>query len=162
MDDAELLGPAGAALAAELEEADEVPTQRHLFLVPDGVAYLAGNSLGLQPRAARPAVDDVLEAWATSGVDAHEHGAFPWLPYHETMRETVAALVGARPGEAVVMNSLTVNLHLMLGSFYRPDPRPLPDRHRGGRVPVGSLRRDGCRPGPWTRSRRRRRGPARR
>ena len=120
MDDAELLGPAGAALAAELEDLDEVPTRRHLFLVPEGVAYLAGNSLGLQPRAARAAVDDVLEAWATSGVDAHEHGAFPWMPYHETMRETVAGLVGARPGEAVVMNSLTVNLHLMMGSFYRP------------------------------------------
>jgi kynureninase len=91
-----------------------------MFLVPEGVAYLAGNSLGLQPRAARAAVDDVLDAWATLGVDAHERGPFPWMPYHETMRSTVAALVGAQPGEAVVMNSLTVNLHLMLGSFYRP------------------------------------------
>jgi kynureninase len=118
--EAELLGPAGAVLGAELEAADEVPTRRDLFLVPEGVAYLAGNSLGLQPRAARAAVDDVLDAWATRGVDAHEHGAFPWMPYHETMRSTVADLVGAQPGEAVVMNSLTVNLHLMLGSFYRP------------------------------------------
>ena len=115
-----MLGPAGAALAAELEAADPVPSRRDLFLVPDGVAYLAGNSLGLQPRAAREAVDDVLDAWATRGVEGHEHGAYPWMPYHETMRETVAALVGAQPGEAVVMNSLTVNLHLMLGSFYRP------------------------------------------
>jgi len=119
--DDEMLGPAGAALAARLEEADEVPTNRGRFLVPDGVAYLAGNSLGLQPRAVRDAVDDVLDAWATSGVDAHEHATFPWAPYHETMRETVAELVGGRPGEAVVMNSLTVNLHLMLDSFYRPD-----------------------------------------
>ena len=122
MDDAELLGPAGAALAAELEDADGVPSRRSLFLVPDGVAYVAGNSLGLQPHAARAAIDDVLEAWATRAVDAHEHGAYPWMPYHETMRETVATLVGAQPGEAVVMNSLTVNLHLMLGSFYRPTP----------------------------------------
>ena len=61
MDDEELLGPAGAALAAELEAADPVPSRRDLFLVPDGVAYLAGNSLGLQPRAAREAVDDVLD-----------------------------------------------------------------------------------------------------
>jgi kynureninase len=118
--DSWLLGPPGSALAAALEAADEVPTRRDLFLVPDGVAYLAGNSLGLQPRAVREAVDDVLDAWATSGVDAHEHGAFPWLPYHETMRDTVAAIVGAEPGEAVVMNSLTMNLHLMMGSFFRP------------------------------------------
>ena len=122
MDDAELLGAAGAALAAELEDADDVPTRREQFVVPEGVAYLAGNSLGLQQHAVRAAVDDVLEAWSTLGVDAHEHGAFPWLPYHETMRETVAGLVGAKPGEAVVMNSLTVNLHTMLGSFYRPTP----------------------------------------
>ena len=116
----ELLGPAGAALAAELEEADAVPSRRDLFLVPDGVAYLAGNSLGLQPRAARGAVEDVLEAWAVSAVDAHLEGTYPWLSYHETMRDTVAGLVGARPGEAVVMNSLTVNLHLMMRSFYCP------------------------------------------
>ena len=120
MHGSELLGPAGAVLAAELEAADEVPTRRDLFLVPEGVSYLAGNSLGLQPRAARAAVEDVLSSWERLGVDAHEHGSFPWMPYHETMRFTVANLVGARPGEAVVMNSLTMNLHLMLRSFYRP------------------------------------------
>jgi kynureninase len=90
------------------------------------VTYLAGNSLGLQPRAARAAVDDVLCAWATEAVGAHVGGAHPWLPYHAEMRESVAALVGAQPGEAVVMNTLTVNLHLLLGSFYRPTP----ERHR--------------------------------
>jgi kynureninase len=120
VDDRELLGPAGATVAAQLEEADPVPSRRDLFLVPAGVTYLAGNSLGLQPRAARAAVDEVLDAWASLGVDAHLEGTHPWLPYHETMRDTVAALVGARPGEAVVMNSLTVNLHLMMGSFYAP------------------------------------------
>jgi kynureninase len=119
-DAADLLGPAGAAEAAALEAADELPSHRDLFLVPDGVAYLAGNSLGLQPRAAREAIDNVLAAWSTTAVDAHLEGDYPWAPYHETMRDTVAALVGARPGEAVVMNSLTVNLHLMLRSFYRP------------------------------------------
>jgi kynureninase len=126
VDDVDLLGPAGAAMAGQLEESDTVPSRRDLFLVPDGVTYLAGNSLGLQPRAARAAVDDVLDAWATSGVDAHLEGTYPWAPYHETMRDSVAGLVGALPGEAVVMNSLTVNLHLMLGSFYRPTP----ERHR--------------------------------
>ncbi len=75
---------------------------------------------GCSPRAARAAVDDVLGAWSSSAVDAHLEGDHPWAPYHETMRETVATLVGACSGEAVVMNSLTVNLHLMLRSFYRP------------------------------------------
>ena len=126
MDDRELLGPAGAVQAAELEAADPVPSRRDRFLLPPGVAYLAGNSLGLQPRAARDAIDEVLDAWASSGVDAHLEGVHPWVPYHETMRDTVAALVGARPGEAVVMNSLTMNLHLMMGSFYVPTA----ERHR--------------------------------
>ena len=125
-DELELLGQAGAEEAAVLEAADPVASCRDRFLVPEGVAYLAGNSLGLQPRAARDAVEDVLGAWSSSAVDAHLEGDYPWAPYHETMRETVAALVGARPGEAVVMNSLTVNLHLMLRSFYRPTA----ERHR--------------------------------
>jgi len=116
----DLLGPAGAELAAKLEADDDVPSRRDRFLFPDGVTYLAGNSLGLQVREARAAVDEVLDSWAASGVDGHLQGAHPWVPYHETMRETVAELVGARPGEAVVMNSLTVNLHLMLMSFYCP------------------------------------------
>ncbi len=126
MGDVDMLGPAGATLAAELEAADPVPSRRDLFCIPDGVAYLAGNSLGLQPRAARGAVEEVLEAWASSGVNAHLEGSYPWATYHETMRDSVASLVGALPGEAVVMNSLTVNLHFMLRSFYRPSP----DRHR--------------------------------
>jgi kynureninase len=125
-DPAALLGAAGEDLAKQLEATEEVASQRHLFAVPDGVAYLAGNSLGLQPLAVRAALDDVLDAWATLGVDGHVEGPYPWMPYHETMRDTVARLVGARPGEAVVMNSLTVNLHLLMGSFYRPTPA----RHR--------------------------------
>ena len=126
IDEGELLGPAGEALAGELDAADDAANRRHLFVVPDGVAYLAGNSLGLQPRAAAAAIDDVLQAWATMAVAGHLEGQYPWAPYHETMRDTVARLVGARPGEAVVMNSLTVNVHVMLGSFYRPTP----ERHR--------------------------------
>ena len=125
---------------------DDGARRRHLFVVPAGVAYLAGNSLGLQPRAAAAAIDDVLHAWATLAVAGHLEGEYPWAPYHETMRDTVARLVGARPGEAVVMNSLTVNLHLMLGSFYRPTPGASPDRDRGRRVPVRSVRGDERRP----------------
>ena len=92
MDDPELLGPAGAALAAELEAADEVPSRRDRFLVPDGVAYLAGNSLGLQPRAAPGG--GRRRARGVGGVGRRRpraRGAYPWMPYHETMRETVAA-----------------------------------------------------------------------
>ncbi len=123
---ADLLGPAGEKLAEQLEGSDEVLSRRDLFVVPKGAAYLAGNSLGLQPRAVRPALEDLLDAWATLGVDGHLEGTHPWAPYHETMRETAARLVGARPGEAVVMNSLTVNLHFMMQTFYRPTT----ERHR--------------------------------
>lgn len=121
----ELLGPAGAEFADALDATDagsDPAFQRHQFHVPDGVAYLAGNSLGLQPLAAREAIEEVLGSWALLGVAGHGEGERPWAPYHENMRETVARLVGARAGEAVVMNSLTVNLHVMLGTFYRPTP----------------------------------------
>ena len=127
MDDEALLGPAGEALARELDASGDGADRRDRFAVPDGVAYLAGNSLGLQPLArAEAAIDDVLHDWATLAVAGHLEGSSPWAPYHETMSDTVARLVGARHGEAVVMNSLTVNLHLLLGSFYRPRP----DRYR--------------------------------
>lgn len=84
------------------------------------VAYFACNSLGLQPRRAADAVRDVLDAWGRFGVEGHEQGAHPWMPYHEELRGPVARLVGAHEREAVVMNSLTVNLHLLMSSFYRP------------------------------------------
>jgi kynureninase len=133
------LEPAGAELVGELEAACVVPSQRHRFAVPawDGgeVAYFAGNSLGLMPSTVPAAVEDVLTSWSTRAVDGHLDGDYPWLPYHETMRETAARLVGAVPGEAVVMNSLTVNLHLLMVSFYRPTA----ERHRivieGGAFP---------------------------
>ncbi len=82
--------------------------------------YLAGNSLGLMPAAARAAVARELDDWGTLGVEGHFHGANPWYPYHEPFRDLVAPLVGARPHEVVAMNSLTANLHLMMVSFYRP------------------------------------------
>ncbi len=82
--------------------------------------YLAGNSLGLQPRKARSYVEHELEDWARLGVDGHLEARHPWLPYHEFLTEQVARLVGAQPEEVVVMNTLTVNLHLMMVSFFRP------------------------------------------
>lgn len=82
--------------------------------------YLCGNSLGLMPRATRAAVVQELDDWARLGVEGHFHAKHPWLAYHEELREMLARLVGAKTSEVVAMNSLTVNLHLMMASFYRP------------------------------------------
>ena len=94
----------------------------HLPLGPDGkpLIYLAGNSLGLMPKSARKIVEQELDDWAKLAVDAHLGARTPWYTYHETLREPMARLVGARPNEVICMNSLTVNLHLMMATFYRP------------------------------------------
>ncbi|RUL89929.1 kynureninase [Verrucosispora sp. FIM060022] len=116
---------AGEAEALRLDAAE--PGHRHLFHVPpaDGgrypeTAYLAGNSLGLQPKATRTELLADLEAWSRLGVEGHLEAERPWLPYHELLTAPAARLVGALPSETVVMNSLTVNLHLLMVSFYRP------------------------------------------
>ena len=96
---------------------------RDLFAVPPGIAYLAGNSLGLQPLAARDAVNDELDEWARLGIDGFFTGRRPWLTYHERLQEPLTRLAGALPHEVVAMNTLTVNLHLMMASFYRPEGR---------------------------------------
>ena len=94
----------------------------HLPLGKDGkpLIYLAGNSLGLMPKAARLIVEQELNDWAKLGVDAHLEATTPWYSYHETLREPMARLVGAQSNEVICMNSLTVNLHLMMATFYRP------------------------------------------
>jgi kynureninase len=111
--------------ALELDAAD--PGHRELFDVPPAqggdypeVAYFAGNSLGLRPKATRTELLEDLDAWAALGVEGHLDAARPWLPYHEFLTAPAARLVGALPSETVVMNSLTVNLHLLMVSFYRP------------------------------------------
>ena len=113
--------------AHDLDAADLLPTRRSEFLVPPAaaggypeIAYMAGNSLGLQPRAVREILDEELGEWANLAVEGHLEAVRPWAPYHEFLREPAARLVGALPTEVVVMNSLTVNLHLMMVSFYRP------------------------------------------
>jgi kynureninase len=110
----------------ELDARDPLPTLRSRFHVPpwgDGeAAYFAGNSLGLQPRITRSYLDGELDDWARLGVEGHLEASRPWVSYHELLREPAARLVGALPTEAVVMNSLTVNLHLLMASFYRPTP----------------------------------------
>ena len=96
--------------------------QFHLPLGKDGrpLIYFAGNSLGLMPKSAKQIVEQELHDWATLGVAAHLEGKSPWYSYHETVREEAARLVGGRPNEVICMNSLTVNLHLMMATFYRP------------------------------------------
>ena len=117
---------ATAKRALELEAADPLPTRRAEFWIPahsgEESAYLAGNSLGLQPRALRERLGSFLDDWAKLGVEGHTESKRPWFSYHELLREPAARLVGALPQEVVVMNSLTVNLHLMMVSFYRPAP----------------------------------------
>jgi kynureninase len=82
--------------------------------------YLCGNSLGLQPKRVKEFVNAELDDWAALGVEGHLHARHPWLPYHEFVTKSMSSLVGAFPSEVVVMNSLTVNLHLLMASFYRP------------------------------------------
>lgn len=113
------------AFAREMDEADPLRGCRELFHVPPApgggeAVYLTGNSLGLQPRATREMVERELEDWAKLGVEAHLKGRNPWLPYHEQFRGPMSRVVGALEHEVVMMNSLTVNLHLLMVSFYRP------------------------------------------
>ena len=89
-------------------------------------AYFAGNSLGLQPITTAAAIKDVLDTWSKRGVHGHFTGGDPWLNYHQYVNEALSRVVGALPTEVSVMNTLTVNLHLMLASFYRPTA----ERHR--------------------------------
>ena len=104
------------------------PGRRAEFLVPPApagspypeTAYFAGNSLGLQPKAAAAAIREELDAWARSGVEGWFAPGRPWTDYPGLLRADAAALVGALPRETVVMNALTVNLHLMMATFYRP------------------------------------------
>jgi kynureninase len=112
--------------ALQLDAEDPLRTFRDKFHLPLGrdgkpLIYFAGNSLGLMPKAAQAIVEDELENWAKFGVDAHHAAGTPWYTYHEALREPTARLVGARPIEVICMNSLTVNLHLMMATFYRPN-----------------------------------------
>ena len=120
-----------AAYAASLDARDPLAKFREHFYFPraeDGseAVYLCGHSLGLQPRRTREYIEQELEDWKNLGVEGHFRGRHPWMPYHRLLTDQTARLVGAKPLEVVVMNSLTVNLHLMLVSFYRPSSQ----RHR--------------------------------
>lgn len=118
----------GEAGALRLDDADPLALFRDRFAIPRDASgaplvYLSGNSLGLMPLTARDMVNGELDDWATLGVEGHFEGRRPWFSYHEQFRRPGARLVGAVPGEVVMMNSLTVNLHLMLVTFYQPEGR---------------------------------------
>src|SRR5437868_8228140 len=111
--------------ALQLDAEDSLRDFRERFHLPVGadgkpLIYFAGNSLGLMPKAARQVVEQELDDWADLGVDAHLNAKTPWYSYHERLREPAARLIGAQANEVICMNSLTVNLHLMMATFYRP------------------------------------------
>ncbi|CAN5590167.1 kynureninase [soil metagenome] len=114
-----------AEFAAQMDSGDPLAGIRKRFFIPrnaDGneVVYFTGNSLGLQPRSVRDYIEQELKDWETFAVEGHMRAKNPWLSYHEFLTEQMARVIGAKPIETVVMNSLTVNLHLLLVSFYRP------------------------------------------
>jgi kynureninase len=114
--------------AAALDAADPLRRFRERFYIPQRAdsgdcVYLCGHSLGLQPVSLGSYLEDELQDWKSLGVEAHFRARHPWMPYHRLLAEQTARLVGGLPLEVVVMNSLTVNLHLMMVSFYRPTPR---------------------------------------
>jgi kynureninase len=111
--------------ARQLDSSDPLKDFRKRFHIPrkngkDSI-YFTGHSLGLQPRSAKQYIDKELENWAELGVEGHFHAADPWVGYHENFSGPVSRIVGALPEEVVVMGQLTVNLHVLLTSFYRPD-----------------------------------------
>src|SRR3989440_11487283 len=115
---------AGEDFANRLDAEDPLRAFRDKFHLPLGkdgkpLIYLAGNSLGLMPKSAKQIVEQELDDWARLAVDAHLSAKTPWYSYHETLREPAARLIGAQPNEVICMNSLTVNLHLMMATFYR-------------------------------------------
>ena len=121
----------GRDFAVAQDRGDPLRQFRDEFHIPRSVSgeeeiYFAGNSLGLLPKRTQKYVDQELEKWKRLAVKAHFSGENPWMPYHELLAEPMARLVGASPNEVVTMNSLTVNLHLMMASFYRPTR----ERHR--------------------------------
>jgi kynureninase len=120
----------GRDFAIAMDECDPLKGYRERFLLPKHAGgdcvYLSGHSLGLQPKTAAEYIQQELDDWAHLGVEGHFQARNPWMPYHKLLMEQTAALMGAKTSEVVVMNTLTVNLHLMMVSFYRPTP----ERHK--------------------------------
>ncbi|MFI1745443.1 kynureninase [Thalassobellus sediminis] len=115
----------GLDYAKEQDQNDALSSYRNQFHIPkdkhgNDLIYMTGNSLGLQPKATKAYINQELEDWANLGVEGHLEAKNPWLPYHEFLTESMAKVVGAKPIEVIVMNTLTANLHFMMVSFYKP------------------------------------------
>ena len=112
------------AFAQQLDAQDQLSHYQNEFSFPQvngkNVIYFTGNSLGLQPKRAKTYVDEVMNDWANLAVEGHFYAEKPWWDYHERFANPLSKLVGALPSEVTVMNTLTVNLHLLMVSFYRP------------------------------------------
>ena len=111
--------------ALSLDAQDKLRGYRDCFHIPlqkngEHYIYFCGNSLGLQPKKTKEFISQELKDWADLGVEGHVNAKNPWLPYHEFLSQGFARIVGAKQSEVVAMNTLTVNLHLMMVSFYRP------------------------------------------
>ncbi len=111
-----------------MDQNDPLASYRNAFHIPKedngkNWLYFTGNSLGLQPKSTKLAIDQELNDWAKLGVEGHFEAKNPWMPYHEFLTESMAKIVGAKPIEVVVMNTLTTNLHLLMVSFYNPTPK---------------------------------------
>lgn len=118
----------GIDFAKSLDDKDPLADYRNQFHIPRGsdgneLIYLCGNSLGLQPKSTSSYINQELKDWANLGVEGHVHAKNPWLPYHEFLTGHMAKIVGAKPIEVVVMNTLTANLHFMMVSFYKPSKK---------------------------------------
>ncbi len=113
------------AFAEKMDAEDVLGKYREQFHLPlqkngEPFIYLCGNSLGLQPKITESYILQELKDWANLGVEGHFHAKNPWMPYHEFLTNAMAKIVGAKPIEVVAMNTLSVNLHLMMASFYQP------------------------------------------
>lgn len=113
--------------ALDMDKNDTLNTYRDRFIFPQvngkDVIYFTGNSLGLQPKLAKNFVDDIMKDWAELAVEGHFYAKKPWWDYHERLAEPLSKVVGAKPEEVSVMNTLTVNLHFLMVSFYRPSKK---------------------------------------
>jgi len=113
------------AFALELDEKDELKSFRDQFIFPQhngkNKIYFTGNSLGLQPKGAKEAIQQELDDWGEFGVDGHFEAKNPWYSYHEFFKDTLSKIVGAKPAEVAPMGGLTGNLHYLMVSFYRPE-----------------------------------------
>ena len=111
--------------AIKMDQNDELKSYRDSFHFPvdsngNKILYFTGNSLGLQPKTTKEAVEQELDDWANFAVEGHFKAKNPWMPYHELLTNDMAEIVGAKPEEVVIMNSLTANLHFLMISFYNP------------------------------------------